>query len=125
MKINIKATNIELTPAISEYVNKKISVLEKYIERGREVVAEVEVGRSTKHHKTGDIFRAEAHISGGGLDLYVASEQSDLYAAIDVVKDELSEALTHQKGKREALTRRGARLVKNMIKGFNIFKKRG
>ncbi|MBI2086892.1 MAG: ribosome-associated translation inhibitor RaiA [Candidatus Zambryskibacteria bacterium] len=125
MKINIKATNIELTPAISNYVNRKISTIEKYFENKPELVAQVEVGKFTQHHKSGDIFRAEVHVVGAGIDLYAASSQSDLYAAIDLVKDEIIRNALHFKGKRESIARRGARMVKDMIRGFNIFKKRG
>lgn len=123
MKINIKATGIELTPAISDYVSKKISALEKYI-KNSDAVAQVEVGRSTQHHKSGEIFRAEVHVAGSGLDLYAVSEQSDLYAAIDIVKDDIVQNALQSKGKRVTIYRRGARAVKDMIKGLNFFKKR-
>ena len=112
-----------LTPAIVSYVNKKISSVEKYLEKSVDIVAQVEVGRSTKHHKSGDIFRAEVHIIGAGLDLYAVSEQIDLYAAIDIVKDEIANSILHTKEKKEAMTRKGARLFKNMIRGFNFFKR--
>lgn len=124
MKINIKATGIELTPAISSYVEKKISTIEKYVDKSANAVAQVEVGKSTQHHKSGDVFRAEAHIIGAGLDLYAVREESDLYAAIDLVKDEIVQNALQSKGKNETLTRKGARMFKNMIKGFNIFRKR-
>jgi putative sigma-54 modulation protein len=129
MKINIKATGIELTPAISDYANKKISLLEKYLETSHaDAVAQVEVGKSTKHHKSGNIFRAEVHLTGTGLDVYAVSEQDDLYAAIDLVKDEVLHNLTQLKGKQETLARRGARIIKDVMKGFadsiKSFKKR-
>lgn len=124
MKINIKATGIVMTPSISDYVNKKLASLEKYMENGADAVAQVEVGKTTGHHKQGDVFRAEIHIIGAGLDQYAESTQEDLYAAIDIVKDEIANKILHFKGKREALTRRGARRIKEMLKGFNPFKKR-
>lgn len=124
MKINIKATGIELTPAISEYVSKKVSMLEKYLAQNPSALAQVEVGRSSKHHKSGEVFRAEVHLTGEGLDLYAVSGQVDLYAAIDAVKDEIAKNLSHEKGKRFALARRGGRMVKDMLRGFNPFKKR-
>lgn len=123
MKINIKATGIELTPAISDYVHKKVTTLEKYITND-DAVAQVEVGRTTQHHKTGDVFKAEVHVTGAGLDLYAVSEHSDLYAAIDLVKDEIVRNTIQLKGKRESLSRRGGRMVKDMMKGLNFFKKR-
>lgn len=125
MKINIKATGIELTPAISDYVSKKIFSIEKYTEKSADaLVAQVEVGKSTKHHKSGAVFRAEVHIIGGGLDLYAVSEKEDLYAAIDTVKDEIAHNMVHTKTKRETMVRRGARAIKNIIKGLNFFKRR-
>lgn len=123
MKINIKAINIELTPAISSYVEKKVSAIGKYLETGN-VLAQVEVGKSTKHHKEGHVFKAEVHITGPGLDLYAISEQTDLYAAIDLVKDEIVRNTLHLKGKRETIGRKGARLIKSMMRGLNPFKKR-
>ena len=125
MKINIKATGIELTPAISDYVSKKISAIEKYLDRNNiDTVAQVEVGKSTGHHKSGSVFRAEVHIVGGGLDLYAVSEMEDLYAAIDIVRDEIVHNIVQSKGKRQTLTRRGAELMKGIMKGFNNFKKK-
>jgi putative sigma-54 modulation protein len=124
MRLNIKATNIELTPAISAYVEKKLSALEKYFEGNVDAVAQVEVGKTTQHHKSGEVFKAEVRLIGGGLDIYAVSEQADLYAAIDLVKDETAHKLTHLKGKKEALHRRGARVVKDMMKGLNFFNRR-
>jgi|SRR3989344_5434662 len=124
MKINIKATGIELTSAINDYVQKKVGSLEKYLAKREGVVVQVEVGKSTKHHKSGDVFRAEAHLVGGGLNLYAASEQADLYAAIDLMKDDVVHKLTHLKGRKMALARRGAQALKNMMRGFNPFRKR-
>ncbi|MEK7461585.1 MAG: ribosome-associated translation inhibitor RaiA [Patescibacteria group bacterium] len=127
MKINIKATGMELTQAISDYVYKKIAPIEKYLNKksSSDIVAQIEVGRSTHHHKTGNIFRAEIHITGVNLDAYAVSEMEDLYAAIDIVKDEIIHNLLHLKGKRETLARRGAGIMKNMMKGIiSSFKKR-
>ena len=132
MKINIKATNIELTPEISDYTHKKVSSIEKYlplqtdnnISEG-DIVAHVEVGKTTKHHKAGEIFRSEVHIVGGGLDIYATSEQEDLTVAIDLVRDEVIRSATQIKGNQETLTRRGAKMVKYMMKGLSDSTTRG
>lgn len=120
MKISIKGTRIELTPAIYAYVQKKISSIEKYLEKEHSgAIAQVEVGKNTEHHKAGDIFRAEVHITGTGLDLYAVSELDDLYAAIDVVRDEVIHNIVQLKGKQETLTRKGARVMKSVMKGLS------
>ena len=125
MKINIKATNMELTPAIATYVEKKISSIAKFFDHNPDAVAQVEVGKSTQHHKSGEIFRAEVHITGAGLDLYAVSAMEDLYAAIDVVKDEIVHNAVQLKGRRQTLTRKGAEMMKNIMKGIiNSFKRK-
>lgn len=118
MNINIKATGIELTPAISEYADKKVSSLDKYFNEKEEVVAQVEIGKITQHHRSGEVFRAEVHVTGAGYDLYAASEKEDLYAAIDKVKDEITRELVSKKDRDLTRTKKGGQIIKNMMKGF-------
>ena len=124
MKINIKATGIELTPAISNYVHKKLAMIEKHIEgKNKDVVAQVKVAKVTEHHKLGDIFRAEVHIVGGGLDIYTEEETEDIFSSIDKVKDEIILQFSHLKGKKITLARRSQQLIKNALK-FSWFRKK-
>lgn len=120
MNINIKATGIELTPELTEYVHKKIGSVEKYFSnKSADIVAQVEVGRSSEHHKTGEIYRAEVHITGDGLDLYAVAQKEDIFASIDIVKDEIMREARRTKGKESTLARRGGAMFKNMAKGFS------
>lgn len=114
--MNVKATGISLTPAIDDYIWKKINMLGKFFEAG--ALANVEVGRTTKHHKSGDIFRAEIHINTGGEEYYAVSERDDLYAAIDEVKDEIVHELTSKRKKALRLFKRGGAKIKNLLKGI-------
>ena len=102
MKINtIKATNTALTPSIAEYVQKKLSGLDKVID-----------------HQQGDIFFAEVklHVSGG--DFYAMAEGSDLYSAIDEVKDEIISEVNSHRSRRRKFLRHGQAMVKNIMKGI-------
>jgi len=119
MNINLKGSGIELTPAIREYAEKKILSLEKYLNPKNDgAVFHVDLGRTTKHHKHGEIFKAEINVIGGGLDLFAEAEAQDLYSAIDLVEKELAHELLHEKGRKIKLLRRGQRTIKNMIKGL-------
>lgn len=124
MNINIKATGFDLTPAISEYVQKKIGSLEKYVSSHEGATFHVEVGKTTNRHKTGEIFKAEVKAAGSGLDQYAVSEAEDLYAAIDILEAELRRELLHQKGKRMELLRRGQRAIKDMMRGIRSFRRK-
>ena len=100
MNVKIKATNLELTGAISDYTQKRVSALEKFIGKGgQSVLVEVEVGKITRHHKRGDIFRAEINIKTPERQFRAASEQEDLYAAIDMLVDKLNRQLVKHKEK--------------------------
>lgn len=119
MNINLKATGIELTPAITEYTEKKVRSLEKFLPQPTDgYIARVEIGKTTQHHKEGPIFRAEVHITGG-IDIYAATEAEDLYAAIDLMEADATNELQSVKGKRFHLLRKGQRALKDMMRGFN------
>ncbi|HPV70314.1 MAG TPA: ribosome-associated translation inhibitor RaiA [Candidatus Magasanikbacteria bacterium] len=102
MQIIIKATGIEMTQAINDYVNSKISGLEKYLQRvdNGAVEARVEVGRSTNHHNKGNIFKAEVNLKVPGNLLRAEESNSDLYSAIDLVYDEIKRQVVSFKDKK-------------------------
>ena len=107
---------MELTPAIQDYAEKRISKgIVKYITEAG--VVAITVGKITNHHKNGDIFVAEANVSTPLGKVYNAvSEKSDLYEAIDDLRDTLVRELSSSKDKKEALWRRGARTIKKLVR---------
>ncbi len=109
---------MELTDAISDYVNKRLASIEKFA-RGGEVTGFVEVGKTTNHHKQGDVYKAEFDINLNGEKFFAKSEQSDLYAAIDDAKEEIARSVTHNKDRKQTLFKRGASSVKKMLKGLS------
>lgn len=117
MNIILKATNITLTPTINEYVETALGSLDK-LTQGLSLPAEmrVEVGRSTWHHKKGEVFFAEANLSVGGDLLRSRMESFSVQSAIDGVRDELRSEIYKFKGKKETVFRRGARSVSKMLR---------
>jgi len=100
MNINIKGTNIELTEAIKNYAEEKISSLNKFFDNIQ--TADIDVGMNSHHHQKGDIFYAEVNLSVPGKLLRVVKEEPDLYKAIDKVKDHLKVELEKMKEKMRA-----------------------
>lgn len=124
MNIKTRAVNFDLTDPISEYVDKKVSSLGKFIPNSENILCEVEIGRTTKHHNSGDIFKAEINIMvPGGSQVYAVAEESELYTAIDIVRDEAERAIVSQKNKKDTLFRRGASKVKQLLKKIDVFNK--
>ena len=120
MNTQIKASNMELTEAIKEYVEKRLGTLDKFI-RGQEGNShmDVEVGKTTNHHKNGDVYKAEISLDANGKHFYAVSEKEDLYSAVDDVKSEIERQLIETKDRNDTLFRRGARSVKKMLKGIS------
>jgi putative sigma-54 modulation protein len=101
MKINIKATNLDLTPSIVEYIEEKISSVDKFLEKfeGKsEIEVFVEIARTTNHHRKGEVFRAEANMEVPGKVLRADHEDWDVRVAIDKVKDKLQVEAKKYKG---------------------------
>ncbi|MFA5022683.1 MAG: ribosome-associated translation inhibitor RaiA [Candidatus Paceibacterota bacterium] len=115
MRINLKATGIELTPALSDYVNDKIAMLDKLLVNCGDVLASVEIGKETNHHKSGNWFFAEINLTCPGKTLRHVAEEADLYAAIDKVKDGMAEEIRTFEKKKKSLFRRGARAFKGIF----------
>lgn len=116
--MNIKATNMELTSAINDYVNKRISSIEKFA-KGNPLSGYVEVGKTTNHHNKGEWFKAEFSIDINGERFFASSEKENLYTAIDDAKEEIVRKLTHTKDRKQTLFKRGAMSVKKMLKGIS------
>ena len=123
MQINLVGKNIELTEAIKSYVSKRVTNLEKLLtrieERGGKVMANFEVGKSTNHHKGGEVFHTDCLIKIDGKEFYGSADKEDLYQAIDSLKDSLYNEINKNKDRRQTLFRRGASSIKKMLKGLS------
>lgn len=114
---------MELTDAIHDYVERKITNLEKLLssieEKQGRVMMRFEVSKTTNHHKQGEVFHADGYINIDGEDFYASSDKEDLYSAVDEVKDTLFNEINKNKDRRQTLLTRGARSIKKMLKGLS------
>lgn len=111
MKIIIKATNIELSPSINQYIEEKIGGLDRFL-KGFDpdlVEARVEVGKITRGQRHGEIYRTEVNLSFDGHFIRVEETEESLHASIDLVKDYLQREIRQQKTKKATKFIRGAR----------------
>ena len=118
MRINEKGVNMQITPDIKDYLYKKLEHLEKFLNPNDEsVLCEVELGKISKHHKNGDVFRTEINLHIAGKNLRAVSEMDELFSSIDMAKDEMVRELQTNKDKRVSLVKRSGAKIKNIIKG--------
>ncbi len=93
----IRGVNIELTDAIKRYVEEKIGSLARMCEHYSPCDAVVEVGKTTNGQQKGNIWEAKFNLTIPGAHLRAERVTDDLYAAIDLAKDELKRQLTDYK----------------------------
>lgn len=91
MKFNIRGENIEVTPALKEYVEKKLSKLERYFDTFPEIKVNLKV--------YSDKQRIEVTIPFTDLLLRAEETNSDMYAAIDLVVDKIERQIRKHKTK--------------------------
>ena len=109
---------MEITEAIRAYVVERLQdgaakFTTHFDADGTEL--SVECGRTSNHHKNGDVYRCEAQLSAPGNLLFRAeATKDDLYAAIDAVKNELQRQVKDQEKKNRSKSRRGGAFMKKL-----------
>ncbi len=99
MNIIIKETKISLRPEERQYVESKVRDLEKFINVSEdfEVDAFLEVGKTTEHHRKGEIFFAECQISLPKKSVRATAQRENIKLAVCEVKDILQRQLKKYK----------------------------
>lgn len=112
--MKLKATNLELTDSIRNYVQEKVDMLEKFLGRTAVVNCDVELGKSVGGQNKGEIYRAEINLRIPREILRVEKSASDLYKAIDKMKDHLEEVIISRREKLRDQKRRKQALANNV-----------
>lgn len=107
MKLDIKATKLELSAEIKNYVQKKMDMVERYLGKIQVLNCHVEVGVAVGGQKSGRIYRAEVNLDLPGQLLRVEKTATDIFKAIDKTKDHLVDQVKKYKAKKIDRKRRG------------------
>ncbi len=91
MQINVSGHHVEVTPALRDYVNSKLSKLQRHYDQ----ITNTDVTLTVEKL----IQKAEASVHVAGADLFAASESEDMYAAIDSLTDKLDRQIIKHKEK--------------------------
>lgn len=99
MQIKLKATKLEMTDAIRDYIQEKMDMIEKYLGSIQVLNCDVEIEKSVGNQHKGEIFRAEVNLQLPHEILRVEKTEEDMYKAIDKVKDHLELVIKKYKEK--------------------------
>ena len=117
MQTNFKFTDTPTDDALRQYALDKMESFSKVLspEELDSAVCYVEFRRST-HHQTGDVCGAEVTLDVKGRLYRVTKEEPTFEKAIDKVKDDILESLRANKGRARDLVRKGASMMKRMMR---------
>jgi putative sigma-54 modulation protein len=96
--VQIHARDLNISPRLREYVEKKVSRLEHYlpsINEARVDLAEVKSARSASDRQV-----AQLTVLARGVVLRAEERKDDIFAAVDAVLDKMQGQIEHYKGKR-------------------------
>ncbi len=111
MKIIVEAVGLELSKPERERISAKFQPLSKFLKRFEgegEMTVMVEVVRTTRHHRKGDVYEVVAGVRLPKKSLRVAESADDVPAAIDRVKDVLRSEIEKYKEKTVLAKKRGS-----------------
>jgi putative sigma-54 modulation protein len=112
MDVTITGKGIDLTPAIQEYVAKKIGGLDKFYDRIIRI--HVTVGVDNHHHLAGKIFKAECKMEVPGNSIFGEVQEKDLYAAIDVLKGFMEGEIKKHKLKHDEVNKKDKMMARDV-----------
>ncbi len=93
MRIETYGQQLEVTPALRDYVENKLQRLDRHFDQSIEV--RVQLGlRKPDHH-------AEANINVPGRTLHADANAENMYAAIDLLTDKLDRLVLKHKEKQQ------------------------
>lgn len=93
VRLSIKGKNIDVTPSLKEYAEKRVAKLYKFFQWREDVHVEVMLSVIKESH------RAEITYRLGGFVMRGESTQRDMYAAIDEASDRIDRQVRRHKNR--------------------------
>lgn len=98
LKVDIYPKNMELTERISDYVNKKVSKLGRFLNDVEDTRVDLDFQKSMR--SPADRQVAQITLRGRGYILRTEERAEDIFAAIDLATDKMQRKIERLKGKR-------------------------
>jgi putative sigma-54 modulation protein len=102
MDVTIRGRNLEVTPRLQEYVEKKVDRLDRYLNTINEVRVDLAVEK-TRSNADSQVAQFTLHTKKRLLRAEARTD--DIYASIDASIDKLHRQIERYKGKRDQRTR--------------------
>ena len=91
MQLNISGHHLDITPALKQHTNQKLSKIKHHFDNVMNVNMILEVQK--------DVQKAEATIHLSGADLFAKAQSTDMYVSIDQLINKLDSQIIKHKEK--------------------------
>jgi putative sigma-54 modulation protein len=98
LKVDIYPKNMDLTDRIKDYVNKKVSKLDRFLTDIEETRVDLEFQKSMRNPSDRQV--AQITLRGRGYILRTEERADDIFSAIDFALDNMGRKIERLKGKR-------------------------
>ncbi len=130
MKLSLRSKNLIVTPALKIYIESKLlKPLQRLLKKAvlqESLILDLVISRSTRHHRKGKVYRAEANLKIDGTMLRAEVEHEDVRASCDLLEEELERQISTYKNRSRAVNFRSARQFKkdlHLDRSARIFRK--
>ena len=105
MELIIRGRNMDVTPRLQEYIEKKVGKLDRYLP----TIAEARVELSAEKTRSAqDRQVVQLTVRSKGTILRAEERDHDVFAAVDTVMDRIYRQIARYKGKRQGRVRAGS-----------------
>lgn len=99
VKVQVRGKNIQVTPALREYVEKRLGKLDRFLDNMGEAIATLVV--------EGDSHKIEVTIPVNGMLLRGEESTEEMYSSVDLVVEKMERQIERYKGKINRRANRG------------------
>jgi ribosome-associated translation inhibitor RaiA len=125
MDIHFKTDGYERTIDVTSFATKKVETLSKYLGKESltgETQVFVTLGKETKAHHTGKIWKAEINLDSEGVRYNAKSLEEHMEDAVTKAVKEMASELRKARKKKTTLLKRGGAFIKNSLREINSFR---
>lgn len=97
VKVEISTRNIDLSDRLRDYVTKKVSRLDRYLDVLEEAKVDLSYAKTARDAKDRQV--AQLTIRGKGVLLRAEERTDDIFASVDAVLDKISRQIERYKGR--------------------------
>lgn len=110
---------MDLTDAIRDYITSKTDALKEHTDEILRI--DVELDKNT-HHNKGDVFHVRMNVQIPHSLLHAEETKDDMYAAIDICRDEMARQLHKEKSKNQSKQRKSQKTRRSLKSILSFWK---